>query len=52
MRTFLVLISFAVLVDALAFNGRFRFVAMTELQSRSAFVAFEVHNWIDRTFVL
>jgi hypothetical protein len=52
MRTFLVLLSFAVLVDALAFDGLVRYTAIAELQSRSAYAAFKVHDWINRTFVL
>jgi hypothetical protein len=52
MRTLLILIAFAVLVDALAFDGRIRYTAMSELQTRSASVAQSVHGWIQRTFVL
>jgi hypothetical protein len=52
MRTFLVLISFAVLVDALAFDGLVRYSAIAEIQSRTAYAAFKVHDWINRTFVL
>jgi hypothetical protein len=52
MRTFLVLLSFAVLVDALAFDGRVRYSAIAEVQSRTSYAAFKVHDWINRTFVL
>ena len=52
MRTFLVFISFAVLVDALAFDGLVRYSAIAEIQSRSSYAAFKVHDWINRTFVL
>jgi hypothetical protein len=52
MRTFLVLLSFAVLVDALAFDGLVRYSAVAEVQSRGAYAAYKVHDWINRTFIL
>jgi hypothetical protein len=52
MRTFLVLLSFAVLVDALAFDGLVRYSAIAEVQSRGAYAAYKVHDWINRTFIL